>query len=254
MSARLAGKRVLIYGGGSGIGLACARAMATAGAAVFLSGRRVDTLAAASQTVAAGAPAGFAAGDATQEQDVMAVTSAARQALGGLDTIVISSGAGGITPIFTTTCAEFQRICDANLLPVFLASRYGAEHLLAAGSGSIIAIASMYGLVGQRERSAYCAAKAAVIGLIKSMALDFAEHGIRANAICPGFIETELSLSTVAKETDPEASLRARRLMHPIPRPGRVEEVASLAVYLASEESAWTTGQAIAVDGGYTAR
>jgi NAD(P)-dependent dehydrogenase (short-subunit alcohol dehydrogenase family) len=99
--------------------------------------------------------------------------------------------------------------------------RCAVPHLLQAGSASVIAIASMYGLVGQYERVAYCAAKAGVIGMVRAMALDFADKGVRVNAIAPGFIETELSHQIASQEPDSEAALRARRAMHAIPRAGQ---------------------------------
>ena len=172
----------------------------------------------------------------------------------GLDTIIVSAGAGGRTPIFDTDPDEFQRITDHTLRPAFLAMRYAAEHLIAAGSASVIIISSTYGLVGQRERAAYCAAKAGVIGLVKSAALDFADKGVRVNAICPGYVETPLAIEVAQVEADPEAALEAKRKMHPIPRAGQLEEMGELAVYLASDLSAFVTGQAIAIDGGYSAR
>lgn len=254
MAGILAGKRAIIYGGGTGLGFACAKAMLDEGASVFLSGRREAKLKEAADRLSAPDHVGLRAGDATVEQDVIAVTEAAVKFLGGLDTVVISSGTSGRTAIMDADLDEFRRICDANILSVFLASRYAAPHMIAGGTGSIIAISSMYGLVGQRERVAYCGSKAAVIGMVKAMALDLADKGVRANAICPGFIETELAREVAALEPDPEAVLQAKRMMHAIPRAGRPEEVGALAVYLASDAAAWTTGQAIAVDGGYTVR
>jgi NAD(P)-dependent dehydrogenase (short-subunit alcohol dehydrogenase family) len=221
------------------------------GAKVFLSGRRADVLQGAVERLDG---AGYEAGDASSQPDVERVTAAADAFLGGIDTIVVSAGAAGRTPIFDTEVAEFQRIMDNTLLPAFLAVRYASPQLLAAGTGSVIVISSMYGLVGQRERVAYCGAKAGVIGMVRAMALDFAEHGVRVNAMCPGFVETALAIEVANLEPDPEATLRAKRLMHAIPRAGRLEEVGELAVYLASDLSAFITGQAIAMDGGYTAR
>jgi len=254
MKQRLQGKRALIYGGGTGIGLACAEAMANEGAAVFLSSRRAEVLESASHRIAGHQRAGWAAGDATSAADVLRVTAGAGRFLGGIDTIVVSAGAGGRTPIFDTDPDEFQRIIDNTLRPVFLAVRYAAAELLAAGSGSVIVISSTYGLVGHTERVAYCGAKAGVIGMVKSMALDFADKGVRVNAICPGYVETPLSLEVARLENDPEAALAAKRLMHAVPRPGRLEEMGELAVYLASDLSAFMTGQAIAIDGGYSIR
>lgn len=228
--------------------------MAREGAAIFLSGRREGVLRDAVQHLRSHAEAGFAAGDATKAADVQRVTEAAVRFMRGLDTIVVSAGAGGRTPIFDTPVEEFQRIVDHSLLPAFLAMRYGAEHLIAAGKASVIVISSMYGLVGQKERAGYCAGKHGVIGLVKSAALDFAEKGVRVNAMCPGFVETPLALEVVKQEPDPQAVLEAKRRMHAIPRAGRLEEVGELAVYLASDAAAFMTGQAIAIDGGYSTR
>jgi NAD(P)-dependent dehydrogenase (short-subunit alcohol dehydrogenase family) len=251
MGDRVKGKKCLIYGGGTGIGLACAEALAGEGASVFISGRREDVLKTAGAKLG---KAGYAAGDATSVADVQRITASATDFLGGLNTIVISAGAGGRTSMFDAEPDEFQRIIDINMRPVFLAVRYAIPHLVAAKAASVIAISSMYGLVGQRERVAYCGAKAGVNGMVMSMALDLAEKGIRVNAICPGFVETPLSIEVAKAEPDPEAAMRAKRLMHPIPRPGKLEEMGELAVYLASDLSAFMTGQAIAIDGGYSIR
>jgi len=252
MADRLHDKRVLIYGGGTGIGLGCAEAMIREGASVFLSGRRAGILEKAIARLSSLGRVGAEAGDATSVEDVQRVTAMAAVFLGGIDTIVVSAGAGGVTPILSTEPDEFQRIIDNNLRPFFLAVRYGAEHLLAAGTGSVIAISSTFGLVGRPQRVAYCGAKAGMNGMVKSMALDFAGRGIRVNAICPGFVETELAWEVAQREPDPEASIRQKRLMHPIPRAGTVEEMGELAVYLASDLSGFVTGQAIGIDGGYS--
>ncbi len=254
MSGRLQGKRALIYGGGTGLGYACAERMALQGASVFISGRREERLVEAVAGLSKIARAGFAAGDATKEPEVKRVTERAVEFMGGLDTLVISAGASSVGSILDETLEGFRQVCEANLLSTFLCSRHGAPHLVANGKGSIIAIASMYGVVGQYQRIAYCASKAGVIGMIRAMALDLADKGVRANALCPGFIETELSLEMIGREPDPEATLQKRRNMHPIARSGRVEEIGEAAVYLACDDAAWTTGQYLAVDGGYTIR
>lgn len=254
MVGRLEGKRALVYGGGTGIGFAIAAAMHTEGAAIFLSSRRETVLREATETFGKALPVAYAAGDASVAADVERVTEQAVGFLGGLDTIVVSAGAGGRTPILDTPPEEFQRIMNNNLMPAFLAPRYGARHLVEAGQGSIMIVSSMYGLVGQAERVAYCGAKHGTNGMVKSMALDLADKGVRVNAICPGFIETPLALEVARLEPDPEAVIEAKRRMHAIPRAGRLEEIGELAVYLASDLSAFVTGQAIAVDGGYSIR
>ncbi len=196
----------------------------------------------------------YATADAMDEVALAGAFERAAEQMGGIDTVVLSAGISGVTPIASTSAADFKRICDANLLPAFIACKLGSRWLAPARGGAITLISSIYGLVGQRERAAYCAAKSGVIGLARSAALDLAGDGIRVNAICPGFIETELSLRTAAEEPDPEAALAQRRLMHPIPRAGRPEEIGALAAYLSSDAAAWITGQALPVDGGYTAR
>lgn len=251
MSGRLNGKRALIYGGGTGIGLGIAQAMAGEGAKVFISSRREAVLKEAAATLGG---AGYSAGDASAPADVERVTAEAVRFMGGLDTIVVSAGAGGRTPILDTPPEEFRRIMDNTLMPAFLAPRYGAKHLIEAGGGSIIIISSMYGLVGQKERVGYCGAKHGVNGMVKAMALDLADKGVRVNAMCPGFVETPLAIEVAMLEPDPEAVLEAKRLMHAIPRPGTLEETGELAVYLASDLSAFMTGQALAIDGGYSIR
>jgi NAD(P)-dependent dehydrogenase (short-subunit alcohol dehydrogenase family) len=254
MSRRLEGKRALIYGGGTGIGFAIAQALVQEGASVFLSGRRKTVLDEAVAQLSKIGKVGNAAGDASLKDDVQRVTAEACDFLGGLDTLVMSAGAAGRTSIFDTEPEEFQRIMDQTLMPAFLSVRYAAPHLLAAGKASVIIISSTFGLVGRAERVAYCGAKAGVIGMVKSMALDFAPHNVRVNAMCPGYVETPLSIEVAQAEPDPAAAIRAKRLMHPIPRAGQLDEMGELAVYLASDLSAFMTGQAIAIDGGYSAR
>jgi NAD(P)-dependent dehydrogenase (short-subunit alcohol dehydrogenase family) len=224
------------------------------GAEVFISSRRAGVLREAAEGLAARGRVGHSAGDASIPADVERVTAEAVRFLGGLDTIVVSAGAGGRTPILDTPPEEFRRIVDNTLMPAFLAARYGAQHVIEAGGGSIVVISSMYGLVGQRERVGYCGAKHGVNGMVKAMALDLAEKGVRVNAICPGFVETPLAREVVALEPDPEAVIEAKRRMHAIPRPARLEEIGEMAVYLACDLSAFVTGQALAIDGGYSIR
>ncbi len=254
MSRRLEGKKALVYGGGTGIGFAIAQALAQEGSSVFLSGRRKSVLDAAVAQLAQIGRAGSSPGDASLKDDVQRVTAEACDFLGGIDTLVMSAGAAGRTPIFDTEPEEFQRIMDQTLMPAFLSVRYAATHLLAASKGSVIIVSSMFGLVGRAERVAYCGAKAGVIGMVKSMALDFAPHNVRVNAMCPGYVETPLSLEVAQAEPDPAAAIQAKRLMHPIPRAGQLDEMGELAVYLACDLAAFMTGQAIAIDGGYSSR
>src|SRR3546814_4006218 len=148
---------------------ACAEAFVREGAAVFISSRREERLQEAAAKLSQIGKAGYAAGDATLPADVERVTAAAVAFMGGLDTLVVSAGDGHVGSIFDISFEDFRRVTDANLLPIYLGAHVAAPHLVAAGSGSVIAISSMYGLVGQRERIAYCSSKAGVIGMIRAM-------------------------------------------------------------------------------------
>jgi len=229
--------------------------MAREGAAVFISGRREHVLKEAQSTLQGIGKAGYAAGDATVEPDVRRVTAAAVAFMGGLDTIVVSAGAAGRTPVFDTPVEEFKRIIDHSLLPGFLAMRYGAEHLLKAGSGSVILLSSMFGLTGQKERVGYCAGKAGVVGLAKAAAMDFADKNVRVNAVCPGFIETPLSIETAKLEPRTKGITRDEAFAEfvagiPLARPQEPEDIGEAVAFLASERARNMTGQGINVTGG----
>src|SRR5262249_43826587 len=145
-------------------------------------------------------------------------------------------------------------ILEANLQSTFLASRAAVAPMRAARGGAIIALSSVLGLVGLRQRVAYCAAKAGIIGMVRAIALDLAPDRIRVNALCPGFVETELTREVIGREPDPAAAMEQRRRATPLGRSGTPEEIGAAATYLASDAAAWTTGQYFVIDGGLTAR
>lgn len=120
--------------------------------------------------------------------------------------------------------------------------------------GSVIFIGSMFGLTGAKDRIGYCAAKGGLVNLTRAMALDHAREHIRINSICPGFVETEMSMAIVKNSKNPAKALKERYDWHPMGRGGKPEEIAAAALYLASDESEWVTGINMALDGGYTAR
>ncbi len=151
------------------------------------------------------------------------------------------------------TEAQWDQTFNVNVRSVWLFSRAVLPAMRAAGGGSIINIASTLGINGARNRAAYAPSKGAVVLLTKSMALDHGPENIRVNAICPSFIETELTAKVINDAPDPAAVRRDRIAAHPIGRLGKPEDVAAMAVYLASDESSWVTGAAFPVDGGYLA-
>jgi NAD(P)-dependent dehydrogenase (short-subunit alcohol dehydrogenase family) len=250
MSGEADGKRALIYGGGTGLGLACAEALLEAGAAVFITGRRVDKLTAAREKMARAGRIGLSAGDFTDEADVARVTGAALEFLGGLDTLVVSSGRSAIGSVLTATRAQFDGILTTNLTGPFIAVQAAAPHLMRAAPASIILIASVVGTVAMKERVAYCASKAGVLGMTRAMALDLAEHQVRVNAISPSLVLTELAQEILSREADPAATLARREAQHPLGRLGQPKDIGSAAVYLAGDGSSWMTGHNLVIDGG----
>lgn len=242
------GRRALIVGGGTGLGLAGSLALAARGWRVFLTGRRADRL----EQAQALHPAGqchWSAGDATSPDDVQRVVQDCVAALGGLDALVISAGQGGVGSVLQADLADFERVMRASVWPVFLYAQATVPHFGPQG-GAICAIASVTASVPQLERVAYCSAKAAVVGMVRQMALDLAPRRIRVNAISPSLVPTELSMGAIAKAPDPQALLAARIRSHPIGRIGTPEEIGQAVAWLCSDDAGWITGQDLVMDGG----
>jgi NAD(P)-dependent dehydrogenase (short-subunit alcohol dehydrogenase family) len=243
-----AAPRALIVGGGTGLGLASSLALARAGWQVFITGRREDRLAQAQ----AEHPEGrchFAAGDGTVQADVQRVVQACVSTLGGIDALVVSAGQGGVGSVLQADLAQLERVIQASVWPLFLYAQAVVPHMPGTG-GAICAIASVTASVPQPERVAYCSAKAAVVGMVRQMALDLAPRRIRVNAVSPSLVPTELSLGAIAKAPDPQALLAARIRSHPIGRIGTAEEIGQAVAWLCGEHAGWVTGQDLVMDGG----
>jgi len=170
-----------------------------------------------------------------------------------LNVVVNNAGAVVVATAEATSDEDWNRLIATNLTGTFLVSRAALVHLRAAGGGAIVNIGSILGIVARKDRAAYCAAKAGVTGLTKAMALDQAHENIRVNCVCPSLIETELGLLSIRQAPDPEAERQKRTAGIPLGRLGQPEDVAQMALYLASDESAWVTGAALPLDGGLTA-
>jgi NAD(P)-dependent dehydrogenase (short-subunit alcohol dehydrogenase family) len=219
---------------------------------VFLTSRRAEQLEQAAASLGDIERVGLESGDATQAEDVQRMVANASRFLGGLDILVVSAGTSAVQSVLTVTPDGFDRVNSANFNPLYLTAREAAPHLIGSGHGSVVAIVSAYGVVGMAERISYSAAKAGIIGMVRSMALDFAPYNVRVNGISPGVIETELFFATIQRETDPERMLAKRRAMHPIGRTGKLEEVAAVVLLLASDAGGFITGQNVIVEGGLT--
>jgi meso-butanediol dehydrogenase / (S,S)-butanediol dehydrogenase / diacetyl reductase len=251
---RLSGKMAFITGGGTGIGRACALLFAREGAKVAVAGRRRELLdRVAQEIIAEGHEALAMECDVTRKSSVEGALRVAAERFGGLNVIINNAGTMHVGSAEETSEDDWNRVMATNLTGTFLVSRAAVPALRRAGGGAIVNIGSYLGLVGLKHRAAYCASKGGVTMLTKAMALDHAAEKIRVNCICPALVETEMALSAMQRMPDPVAYRKLRESQIPLGRAGTPEEVAQLAVFLASDESAWMTGNAIALDGGTTA-
>jgi NAD(P)-dependent dehydrogenase (short-subunit alcohol dehydrogenase family) len=251
---RLAGKIAFITGAGSGIGRACAELFAQQGAKVVLAGRRADPLDSVVNKINnSGGEAIAVSCDVSDSAQVSAALKSAVDKFGSLTTIV--NNAGVVVPgnAEETTDANWDMMININLKGTFLVSRAALQFLRQAHGGSIINIGSIYGVVGGKNRVAYAASKGGVTMLTRAMALDHAHENIRVNCICPSLVETEIAKQLFANAPNPDEARRQRVSMIPMGRAGTPQEIAHLAAYLASDESAWVTGAALPIDGGQAA-
>jgi NAD(P)-dependent dehydrogenase (short-subunit alcohol dehydrogenase family) len=250
---RLDGKVAVITGAASGIGAATAQRFCREGAAVVVA----DLNAGGAQSVvdacrAAGGRAVFRRTDVSIEADVAGAIGQAVDAFGRLDVLFNNAGLGGaIGPIEDTTVEDWDRTQGVLLRGVFLGMKHAIPRLRAAGGGSIISTASVAGLRGGAGPHCYSAAKAAVINLTRSVALQVAKDNIRVNCICPGGIHTPLIGSRFPGTDDMLAQMLSA--IQPLPRTGVPDDIAAMALYLASDEAGFVTGAAMVVDGGFTA-
>jgi NAD(P)-dependent dehydrogenase (short-subunit alcohol dehydrogenase family) len=250
MMGRLENKVCLVTGAASGIGYACALRFAEEGAAVV--GSDVSESADWDRVASAAKGSQFHVVDVREEEAQNAMATKAVEEFGRIDTIVTAAGVAGGGPVHLLPLEEWQRVQDINLTGTFLSAKAVLPTMIEQRSGSIITVASVEGLEGGEGGSTYNASKGGVVILTKNLALDYGRLGIRANAICPGFIETPMFHSVMDGEHFTAQKERIRE-QHKLGRFGKPEEIAGAAFFLASDDSSFVSGQALAVDGGFTA-
>ena len=251
MNSRLKDKIAIVTGAGSGIGRACALALIREGAHVVLVGRRKDRIEEVARE--AGGSALPLAADVSKRAEIERVIERTVNAFGGVNVLVNNAGILYPGTAEQITEQQWDETFNTNVRGLWLLSCAVLPHMRKAGGGSIINMASVLGINGARNRAAYAASKGAVVLLTKCMAIDHGRENIRVNAICPSFVETELTATYLKNVPDPDAVRGERIRVHPIGRLGQPEDMAGLTVYLASDESSWVTGAVFPVDGGYLA-
>lgn len=243
MTGRLSGKVALVTGAAQGIGRAAAEAFASEGAVVWATDREVGPL--LSSAAVHALPL-----DVTDPGGIRSTLDRT----GPLDVLFNCAGWVANGTILDCTEEDWSRSLEVNVTPMYRMIHAALPAMLSRGTGSIINMASVASSIkGVPHRFAYCASKAAVIGLTRSVAADFAASGVRCNAICPGTVDTPSLHDRLSATGDHDEAMRAFIARQPMGRVGTAEEVAALAVYLASDESAFTTGHAHVIDGGWTA-
>lgn len=259
MSASLANQIAIVTGGGQGLGQAICRRLAQEGAGVVVADLNAGTAAATAEAIAAetGARTMPAAVDVTDEAQVATMVQAAHDALGRVDILVANAGIVVSGDITAFDAAQWRKVIEVNLTGYFLCAKHVAPIMRAQRSGVIVQINSISGKRGSFRNSAYCAAKAAGIGLTQSLALELAGSGVRVNAVCPGhLLDSPLWVNTLFKQyavrfATSEAEVR-RRYVEAVPmkRACTYDDVCNVVLFLCSEQSGYMTGQAVNVTGG----
>ena len=256
MDESLAGKTAVITGAGSGIGRATVLKFLDAGASVVAVERRPDL----AEVLGAACPAAarervaVVAGDVSAEATARDFTRVALDRFGGLDVLINNAAVSVVKPLHEHTPEEWDLVMDTNVKAIYWAARHVVPVMIARGAGVILNAGSISGAAGIPGQGAYAASKGAVHQMTRQMAIEYAPHGIRVNAVCCGTVDTPLVHRSAEASGDPAAFWDMLRGGHPLGRIATAEEVAEFYAYLASDKATFFTGATIMLDGGYTAR
>jgi NAD(P)-dependent dehydrogenase (short-subunit alcohol dehydrogenase family) len=250
----LAGRRVLVCGGSSGIGLAAARRFAEEDCSVFICGLdAVEVEGAVTSLREAGSEAAGLACDVSSEAEVARMVAAADAALGGIDVLANNAGTARRDPFLTISAQDWDRMLAVNLRGMFLVARDVSRLMVRRGTrGVIINMSSTNGLAGEADYAHYNASKGGVLQLTRTMAVELGQYGIRVNALCPGYIQSQLN-AAIAADLDAGFEAAYAREKIPLGRTGRPEEVAAAYAFLASDDASFVHGAALVIDGGQLA-
>lgn len=238
------GRTAVVTGAGSGIGAEIARLLLERGATVV-----------AADVDPTGAPDGSRRTrvDVSDSESVRDLMDRTDRETGRLDILCNNAGIASTSDVVACTVDEWDHVFAVNVRGVFLGMKHAVPHLLSGGGGVIVNTASVAGLVGLRDRAAYCASKGAVISLTKQVAVDYAQQGVRCNCVCPGTVDSPWVERLLAGTDDPKAQRDALIARQPLGRLGTPQEVARAVVYLASDDASFMTGSALVIDGGILA-
>ncbi len=249
---RLDGKVAVISGGGSGIGAATARLFADEGATVIVTGRREAPL----REVAEATGGVAIAGDAGDPAHAERVVARAIDAFGGVDVMVANAATGDGRSVADVDDEGWQRVLDVNLTGPMRLARACLPSMIERGGGSMVLVSSVIALAASTDSAAYATTKTALIGLMRSIAVDFGPRGVRANVVCPGWVRTPMgdaAMDSIADVDDRDVGYRLATRYVPLRRPAMPEEIARCCLFLASDEASIVTGAVLVADGGQTA-
>ena len=257
MSISLEGKTAVITGAGSGIGRAIVFKFLDAGAAGVVAVDRNANLAESLRADCSAEQRGrleVVRGDVSTEDAAREFTRVALDRFGGLDVLINNAAVSVVKPLHEHTSEEWDAVMDTNVKAIYWAARHVIPVMIRRGGGVILNAGSISGAVGLPAQGAYAASKGAVHQMTRQMAVEYAPHKIRVNAVCCGTVDTPLVRRSAEESGDPEAFLAMLRAGHPLGRVATAEEVADFYVYMASDRATFFTGATVMLDGGYTAR